>query len=106
MVRMTFGVGVGLKADGSPMTFEVLRTVHAIKELSRRFGGCFVTRGKGGWMDAGELIEEPGLCFTCLSDTPVTKECGELAARWLQKEFKQKSVVFTWELVEVRYVGD
>lgn len=109
MVKMTFGVGLDYDGGGRALGDEAkerMRTDNAIKELSQRFGGCFVTKGNGGWMDGGKLIAEQGLQFTCLSDVFVAKDRAKLAARWLKKEFKQKSVVLTWELCEVLYVED
>lgn len=62
--------------------------------LSRAFGGCTTTQGKGSWVDPkGELITEPVWCLTAAYEPNVVND-HSLAqiARYIGAEGKQQAV--------------
>jgi hypothetical protein len=66
-MRYTFGVGIEFDRSGAPV--QAAESVHYIQAATRRasevFGGCFVTRGDGGWIDpSGKLVVEPAIRIT------------------------------------------
>lgn len=108
-MRYTFGVGIGFDRDGKAIHPEEVRQYieAAIKRASELFGGCFITRGDGGWIDpAGKLIVEPGIVITVdvapykyPIDTRIDGQRDvkrvNLYAHYLRQLFNQSSVIVT-----------
>lgn len=83
-MRIEFGIGAGYTKDGHsipPQQAELLAR-QILREVVREFGGGFVTRGEGGWIDdQGNAIYEPGITVT-VDVVPAAKfpGLGEAAA--------------------------
>ncbi len=103
---LTFGVGVGQDKHGAnlPQHFVEKSIYLAIEHMSIRFGGCFVVRGDGGWVDRGKLIEEKGIQISIHSEGPIDLPDAELAGDYLRELFRQKVVLMSIHTAAVKFV--
>jgi len=69
-MRIEFGIGIGFDRKGTPIDSETaeVRIQQALRLVADAFGGAFLIRGDGGWVDNGHLIMEPGIVI--VADTP------------------------------------
>lgn len=103
-LRVTIGVGCGLRANGSRISHaDQIRMVMLAKNLLlTNCGGYTMTRAEGGWRDStGTDWEEPSLGFVVLVDANAHPTVLAIAIRDI---FEQKCVMLTTEEVNTRLV--
>jgi len=90
MKSYTLTIGYGMTANNQPIAVDDanhdLRYIQHM--LAMTFDGYTMTRGYGGWMDDGHLIEEPVAIFQVVTDLPPTMivNAGKRGARKLQQQ--------------------
>ena len=68
-MRVIFGIGTGQKGkrwhNAPILPYETEGSIsQAIGYLTTRYGGCFIQRGEGAWMDNGQIVRESGITIT------------------------------------------
>ena len=103
MKQITYTIGQGLDRNGKPLSSLPERRREALTELAHEFGGYTASLGNGGWIDRpGELIEEPSLTVTILTDKP--EVAIQTEARYLAAEFDQTAVMVAESPATVQYI--
>jgi hypothetical protein len=101
-MRFEFSIGIGEDKAHKPIPADVAKIILArvVKEAVSRFGGVFVKRGEGAWLNSkGELALEESVVLTCDVDKRVKPDTARLEAQLLAafagQAFNQEAVLVT-----------
>lgn len=103
--QYVLGFGIQFDRDGKALdAFETAATIqYIIDRASREFGGCFLTGGRGGWIDPnGSLVLEDGAQLHIVTD----RDRGSVVdlAQAIKTHLNQASVILIEQPVRAEFL--
>lgn len=105
--KLEFGFGAGEDRQGIPLDQANVGLVvnEIVETASRLFGGCFLTRGRGGWINpAGILVTEPGYVLTVYTNFSHTRDDAMKLIATIKRLLNQEAVIFSHQPVSWEYL--